>query len=157
MIICARRGNGDPVLTICMPSGNDGRSGGAGREMGRGKRVPGGVAVLVVMEEGRGGGGKTTEYDVWADWRSVEILSWRATSIGGLAVPTIHTRSRSNTSATRAERSLLRGQATSRVVMTMILHPGYLTLHRYCARKKEQAPISIATRRVSLPRWDSHE
>lgn len=41
-----------------MPSGNDGLSGGAGREMDRGKRVPGSVEVLVVMEEGWRGGGR---------------------------------------------------------------------------------------------------
>jgi hypothetical protein len=45
-----------------MPSGNDGLSGGAGQEVDRGNGAPGDVAVLIVMEEGRGGGGKTTEY-----------------------------------------------------------------------------------------------
>jgi hypothetical protein len=49
-----------------MPSGNDGLSGGAGQEVDRGDGAPGDVAVLMltVMEEGRGGGGKTTEYDL---------------------------------------------------------------------------------------------
>jgi hypothetical protein len=67
------------VLTICMPSGNDG----LGREVDGGDHAPGDmdVAVLIVMEEGRGGGGKTTEYG----------LAVKYCNVHGLAVvPTIH-------------------------------------------------------------------
>jgi len=57
------------VLTICMPSGNDGLSGGAGREVNWGKRAPGDVAVLLVDGGGARRRGKDLRIRCWSDWR----------------------------------------------------------------------------------------
>lgn len=60
-----------------MPSGNDGLLGDAGWEMDRGDLAPGNldVAVLIVMGEGRGGGGKTTEYGLAVKYCNVHGLA----------------------------------------------------------------------------------